>query len=418
MNAQIISIGDELLIGQTVNTNASFVGAKLTDIGVEVKKVITTADDMDTILADLGDALQRTDIVIVTGGLGPTHDDITREAICRFFNCGMREDPDVLEDIRERFNRFGRPLTPTNQDQAMVPECCEPIRNFNGTAPGFWIVQKGKIVAVMPGVPREMQAMMENFVIPNIKARYSAGLKHIVRLNILTTGIAESNLFDKLSPVDQVLTNVKVAFLPNLGGVKIRLTGEGTSIDEAREKVNSAAQQLRLRVGRYVYGEGEDELSQVVGNLLKERQMTIAVAESCTGGNISNMITDRSGSSEYFERGVIAYSNAAKVEILQVNEDLIQEKGAVSEEVAIEMAKGVRSISGTDIGVSITGILGPKGATSTKPVGLVYIAVASHSNAIVKRFNFGGTRLENKIRSSYSALELVRRFILGIPIEA
>ncbi len=418
MNAQIISIGDELLIGQTVNTNASFVGAKLTDIGVEVKKVITTSDEMDAILSDLDTALQRSDIVIVTGGLGPTHDDITREAICRFFKCGMREDPDVLEDIKERFNRFGRPLTPTNKDQAMVPECCEAIRNFNGTAPGFWIEQNGKIVAVMPGVPREMQAMMENFVIPNIKARYADKLRQIVRLNILTTGIAESNLFDKLSPVDEVLKDVKVAFLPNLGGVKIRLTGEGSSLDEAREKVDAASQQVRLRVGRYVYGTGEDELSQVIGNLLKDRQMTIAVAESCTGGNISNMITDRSGSSEYFERGVIAYSNAAKVEILQVDEDLIQMKGAVSEEVALEMAKGVRSISGTDLGVSITGILGPKGATTTKPVGLIYIAVASHENAVVKKYNFGGTRLENKIRSTYAALELVRKFILGIPVEA
>jgi len=418
MNAQIISIGDELLIGQTVNTNASFVGAKLTDIGVEVKKVITTSDEMDAILSDLDTALQRSDIVIVTGGLGPTHDDITREAICRFFKCGMREDPDVLEDIKERFNRFGRPLTPTNKDQAMVPECCEAIRNFNGTAPGFWIEQNGKIVAVMPGVPREMQAMMENFVIPNIKARYADKLRQIVRLNILTTGIAESNLFDKLSPVDEVLKDVKVAFLPNLGGVKIRLTGEGSSLDEAREKVDAASQQVRLHVGRYVYGTGEDELSQVIGNLLKDRQMTIAVAESCTGGNISNMITDRSGSSEYFERGVIAYSNAAKVEILQVDEDLIQMKGAVSEEVALEMAKGVRSISGTDLGVSITGILGPKGATTTKPVGLIYIAVASHENAVVKKYNFGGTRLENKIRSTYAALELVRKFILGIPVEA
>ncbi len=418
MNAQIISIGDELLIGQTVNTNASFVGAKLTDIGVEVKKVITTSDEMDAILSDLDTALQRSDIVIVTGGLGPTHDDITREAICRFFKCGMREDPDVLEDIKERFNRFGRPLTPTNKDQAMVPECCEAIRNFNGTAPGFWIEQNGKIVAVMPGVPREMQAMMENFVIPNIKARYADKLRQIVRLNILTTGIAESNLFDKLSPVDEVLKDVKVAFLPNLGGVKIRLTGEGSSLDEAREKVDAASQQVRLRVGRYVYGTGEDELSQVIGNLLKDRQMTIAVAESCTGGNISNMITDRSGSSEYFERGVIAYSNAAKVEILQVDEDLIQMKGAVSEEVALEMAKGVRSISGTDLGVSITGILGPKGATTKKPVGLIYIAVASHENAVVKKYNFGGTRLENKIRSTYAALELVRKFILGIPVEA
>ncbi len=418
MNAQIISIGDELLIGQTINTNASFIGAKFADIGVSVKKVITTSDEMEAITGDLGKALESSDIVVVTGGLGPTHDDLTREAICRFFSCGLREDPDVLEDIKERFNKFGRELTPTNKDQAMVPECCEPIRNFNGTAPGFWIEQGGKVVAVMPGVPREMKAMMENFVLPNVRSRFATNLKQVVRLNILTTGIAESTLYDKLSPVDEVLKDVKVAFLPNLGGVKVRLTGEGSTLEEAREKTNAAAQQLRLRAGRYVFGEGDDELSQVIGNLLRERQMTLSVAESCTGGNISNMITDRSGSSEYFERGIIAYSNAAKVEILQVDEDLIQEKGSVSEEVALEMAKGVRSISGTDIGVSITGILGPKGATSTKPVGLVYIGVASHSNAVVKKFYFGGTRIENKIRSTYAALELIRRFILGIPIEA
>jgi nicotinamide-nucleotide amidase len=234
----------------------------------------------------------------------------------------------------------------------------------------------------------------------------------------LTTGIAESNLYDKLSPIEEVLKGVKVAFLPNLFGVKVRLTAEAETLEKASEIVNEAHQQLRLRVGRFVYAQNdEEELNLVVGNLLRERQLTLAVAESCTGGNISNLLTDISGSSEYYERGIVAYSNASKVEILLVDEDLLMEKGAVSEETALQMAKGVRSISGTDLGLSITGILGPKGATPTKPVGLVYLAVASHDNSIVRKFNFGGNRIENKTRASQAALDTLRRFILGIPFE-
>ncbi|MBK7867323.1 MAG: competence/damage-inducible protein A [Ignavibacteriales bacterium] len=418
MKAYIISIGDELLIGQTINSNASFIGAKLSEAGIEVSKIITTADVKDDILSDLNEARKRSDVIIVTGGLGPTHDDITREAICSFFEVGMRRDEDVLNDIKERFAKFGREVTPTNEDQCLVPECCIAIRNFNGTAPGFWIDRYDKVFAVMPGVPGEMKAMMNNFVIPNLTARFNGKLKQIARLSVLTTGIAESTLYDKLSPIDEVFKDVKVAFLPNLQGVKIRLTAEAETIEKANELVSVANQQLRLRAGRYIYGKGEEQLGLVIGNLLRERQMTISVAESCTGGCISDLITDVSGSSEYFERGVIAYSNAAKVEILQVDEDLIHEKGSVSEEVAIEMAKGVRAISGTDLGVSITGILGPKGATPTKPVGLVYIAVASHEKAVAKKFNFGGTRIENKARASQAALEMVRRFVLGITLES
>lgn len=417
MKANVISIGDELLIGQTINTNASYIGAKLTETGLIVSRVVTTSDEMDNIIHEIAAALKNSDVVLVTGGLGPTHDDLTREAICKYFNTSLRRDEDVYNDIKERFARFGRELTPTNEDQCMVPDCCQAIRNFNGTAPGYWIEKDDKVVVVMPGVPREMKAMVENFVLPNLKTRYNDRLKKIARLNILTTGIAESTLYDKLSPIDEVFPDVKVAFLPNLNGVKIRLTAEADTMETATEIVMAAQQQLRLRAGRYIYCEGDDDLSKVIGNLLRERQLTLAIAESCTGGNISNLLTDHSGSSEYYERGIVAYSNASKVEILNVDEDLISEKGSVSEEVALEMCKGVRSISGTDLGLSITGILGPKGATPTKPVGLVYIGVASHDRSVVRKFNFGGTRIENKVRASQAALEMVRRFVLGIPIE-
>lgn len=417
MKANVISIGDELLIGQTINTNASYIGAKLTETGLIVSRVVTTSDEMDNIIHEIAAALKNSDVVLVTGGLGPTHDDLTREAICKYFNSSLRRDEDVYNDIKERFARFGRELTPTNEDQCLVPDCCQAIRNFNGTAPGYWIEKGDKVVVVMPGVPREMKAMVENFVLPNLKTRYNDRLKKIARLNILTTGIAESTLYDKLSPIDEVFPDVKVAFLPNLNGVKIRLTAEADTMETATEIVMAAQQQLRLRAGRYIYCEGDDDLSKVIGNLLRERQLTLAIAESCTGGNISNLLTDHSGSSEYYERGIVAYSNASKVEILNVDEDLISEKGSVSEEVALEMCKGVRSISGTDLGLSITGILGPKGATPTKPVGLVYIGVASHDRSVVRKFNFGGTRIENKVRASQAALEMVRRFVLGIPIE-
>lgn len=417
MKALILSIGDELLIGQTVNTNASYIADKLTEAGAEVNKVVTVGDELDEIVAEIKDGIKNYDIVVATGGLGPTHDDITREAVLKAFETKLVLSESVLEDIRERFRKYNRQMSPVNESQAMVPEIAEVIRNEAGTAPGFWIEQNNKYFACMPGVPHEMKLMIDNFIIPKVRSVKKPGALVSKRLNLLTTGIPESTLYQRLLPLEEIIEDAKLAFLPNVYGVKMRITAAGSNDAEAEEKLIRIEQRMRSVVGRFIYSRAEEDLSVVVGRLLKERTMTISVAESCTGGLICDEITNISGSSKYFERGIIAYSNAAKVEILHVDEDLIAAKGAVSEECCAEMAKGVRAISGTDIGLSITGILGPTGATTTKPVGLTYIGIADSEKVIVKKFNFADNRINNKKRATHAALELVRRFLLGIQIE-
>ena len=417
MKAQIITIGDEILIGQVVNTNASYIGEKLSSAQIIVTKISSVGDEERVILEEFEIALNKNDLVLVTGGLGPTHDDITRKCIADFFQSELVMNELVLEDIKLFFENRNRTLTRINEEQALVPLLAKPIRNSRGTAPGFWIEKDGKIFIAMPGVPIEMKGMMESFVLPKLNEVNKDKFIFSSVKTLLTTGIPESFLFEKIKGIENIFEDAKIAFLPNQFGTKIRLGVSALSEQESKNRLLSVEQKIRSVVGKYIYGKNEELLEEIVGNLLIERGLRISVAESCTGGLLSNRLTNISGSSKYFERGITTYTNAAKVEMLHVNEDVIYSTGAVSLQVAQQMAEGIRSVSGTDIGISTTGIMGPTGATSEKPVGLVFIGICDDKICTAKQFNFGDDRLLNKDRATQAALEMVRRKLLGIPYD-
>ena len=417
MKAYIISIGDELLLGQTVNTNASLIGEKLSNLNIDVTKISVIGDDASVIRDEFNNAWINSDIVLVTGGLGPTHDDVTRNCVVKFFKTNLSLNEDVLKDIIELFAKWEREITDINKDQANVPEIAEVIRNNKGTAPGYWIEKDDKIFVVMPGVPYEMEEMMNSFVIPKILEMGLDKQGLVRRLILNTTGIPESHLFERLGDLEEILGEAKLAFLPNQYGVKLRITVKGEDEETVNNNLIEVEQKIRAKAGRFIFGKNHEKLENVVGKLLEKRDLTISVAESCTGGSLANHLTNVSGSSKYFDRGVVSYSNASKVEILKVDEDVIIEHGAVSREVAMQMAEGVRSTSGTDIGVSTTGIMGPTGATTDKPVGLVYIGYCDEKVCTARKVVFGGDRLLNKQRTVQAALDLVRRYVLGISVD-
>lgn len=414
MKAEIITIGDEILIGQTLNTNAAFIGEQLTALQIDVSHSSVVHDNVKDIIDEFNRAFEKNELVLVTGGLGPTHDDLTRKCVVQFFHTVLVMNDEVLTDIKKFFEVRGRQLTKTNEEQALIPKIALPIRNSRGTAPGFWIERGKKIFVVMPGVPYEMKGMMEGFVVPRLEDMI--GSRKVIQkmINILTTGIPESILYDKLGNLDDLLNGASLAFLPNQFGVKMRITAQGESEVDVRNKLDEIEQKMRSIIGRYIYGKNEDILEGIVSKLLIDRSLKLAVAESCTGGLIAHRLTNISGSSKFLERGVIAYSNAAKVELLKVNEDSIAKYGAVSLEVARQMSEGIRSVSGSDIGLAITGIMGPTGATPNKPVGLVYIGICDEKICTAKEFRFGDDRQLNKDRASQAALEMLRRNLLGI----
>jgi nicotinamide-nucleotide amidase len=413
MKIHIITVGDEILIGQTINSNASFIGNLLNENSYFVTSSSVVPDNKERIIEEIRSSFEKNDIVLCTGGLGPTHDDVTIDAVVEAFNTELVEDHDILEDIKVLFEKRGRELTKTNREQALVPKISIPIKNVHGTAPGIFIEKNKKIFAAVPGVPLEMKSMLEDFLLPEILKKFPP--KFVTRnRTLLTTGIPESFLYDEIKSIEGLIETGSLAFLPSQFGVRIRITAKEESEEKANEKIFEIEQQIRAKAGRYIYGKDNQMLEEVVGNLLKERGLRIAVAESCTGGLISSRITNVAGSSEYFERAIITYSNGAKVEHLGIDEDLLVKYGAVSMEVARLMAEGIRSVSGTDIGLAVTGIMGPTGATEGKPVGLVYIGICDENVCTAKEFRFGDNRLLNKDRTSQAALEMLRRNLLGI----
>lgn len=413
MKIHIITIGDEILIGQTLNTNAAFIGEILNKNSFSVANEAIIGDVEEDIIKEIKFGIKNFDLVICTGGLGPTHDDLTLKAIVKVFETELIQDDQVLNDIKELFAKRNRELTETNKQQALVPKISTPIRNKRGTAPGIWIEKGNKIFVALPGVPLEMQTMMEDFVIPKLLS-LKLPLKIKRQRTLLTTGIPESFLYDELKDLKGLTKQGRIAFLPSQYGVKIRITFVEDTEEIAMEKILGIEQKIRTKIGRYIYGKDEDTLEGVIGRLLTDRGLTLSVAESCTGGLISSRITNISGSSKYFERAIISYSNGAKVELLGIDEDHINKYGAVSIEVARLMAQGIRSVSGTDIGLAVTGIMGPSGAKETKPVGLVYIGICDDKVCTAKEFHFGEDRIRNKERTSQAALEMLRRYLLGI----
>lgn len=417
MNAYLISIGDELLIGQTVNSNVSFIGNQLSDNNISVIKSAVIGDNHKIILDELKLASSKADLVIVTGGLGPTHDDVTRFAIVDYFKTELVQNQEVLQDIKKLLEKRGRKLSKVHEDQALVPKIAKAIRNEFGTAPGYWIEQNKVIFIVMPGVPYEMKGMMINYVIPKLVDKIGVPKEFIKRVTLLTTGISESALFEKLEDINELLQGAQLAFLPNQFGVKLRITMKSSVDETAKDKLTEIEQKIRSKVGRFVYGRDDDLLEEVVSRLLIERQLRIAIAESCTGGGLSNRFTNISGSSKFYDRGVVTYSNASKVELLKINEDVMNDKGAVSREVAMQMAEGIKSVSGADIGISLTGIMGPTGGSADKRVGTVYIGYCDEKVCTAKKFLFGDDRILNKDRTTQAALEILRRQLLGISLD-
>ena len=413
MNVELITIGDELLLGFTVDSNAAYIARELAAIGVSIVRRATVGDSAVDIVSAVRDALDRTGAVITTGGLGPTADDLTRPAIAELFGRDLVPDESRWEALRALWKERGRGEIPlTNRAQIMIPQGATVLENRHGTAPGIWLEDaRGRWCAMLPGVPREMRGMLADELLPRVRARMG-GASRVVRSRTLrTTGIAESHLAELLGPVASGMDGLSLAYLPGPEGVDLRLTARDRSADDADASLASAVADLRTRVTRYAYGEDRQDLAAIVLGLCEARSLHIAVAESCTGGLLGARLTTVPGSSSVVAGGVIAYSNDVKERLLGVPAETLERHGAVSEEVAREMAAGARRTVGAEVGISITGIAGPGGGTPEKPVGLVWIAVDTPDGKRTHGSRFIGDRAEIRLRATQAALDLVRRMV-------
>lgn len=410
MVAEIITIGDEILIGQIVDTNSAWMAKQLNDTGIRVKQISSVSDSKEHILTALAEAANRADIILITGGLGPTKDDITKKTIAEYFNVGMVENADALDNVLRIFSKYNRPMLDINRLQAQVPSNCEVIVNKNGTAPGMWFNEGGKIYVSMPGVPFEMMYMMEEEVIPKIKSLFK--LPAIVHKTILTVGEGESFLAKRIEDIEDSLPpHIKLAYLPKLGQVRLRLSAYGDNEVSLTNEVNSYATQIIERMGSIVAAEEDVALEKAILNMMEKKGVTLSVAESCTGGYLSHLFTQHAGSSKVFLGGAVSYSNNLKESILGVKHDTLSRFGAVSEQTATEMVQGALANFKSDYAIAVTGIAGPDGGTEDKPVGTVWIAVASTQKIEVKKFTFGSKRQQNIERSATSALGMLNTLL-------
>lgn len=410
MLAEIITIGDEILIGQIVDTNSAWMAQKLNLAGIKVKQITSVSDERNHILEALKQASLRADLILITGGLGPTKDDITKKTLCEYFKVGLRIDQDALENVKQIFSRYKSPMLETNFQQAEVLENCTTLLNKNGTAPGMWIEHEGKIFVSMPGVPFEMKYMMEEIVIPKIKETFR--LPSILHHTIVTAGLGESLLADRISEIEDSLpSHISLAYLPKLGMVRLRLSGTGTDISQLTNEVTGYAKKIVTLLDEYVISETDTAIEKVILDFMQARGLTLSTAESCTGGYISHLITQQPGSSKVFLGGGVSYSNDLKISMLGVSGETLKVFGAVSEETVREMALGAIKNFHSDYSISVSGIAGPDGGTPDKPVGTVWIGVAGKGKSIVKKFQFGNKRVQNIERSAISALALLYKLL-------
>jgi len=411
MKAEIITIGDEILIGQIVDTNSAWLGQQLNLHGIEVYQITSIHDNRDHIIYALEEAEKNVDLVLITGGLGPTKDDITKNVLCEYFNTSLVFYPEVLEHVRLLLSSRNVIVNTLNQDQAMLPAACNVLHNSVGTASGMWFERNSTIFVSMPGVPFEMEAIMTEEVFPRLD---KMGITQcIVHKNVLTTGIAESMLAEKIEKWEIALpAHIKLAYLPSPLMVRLRLSAYGADRQLLQSEVSGQVEELRKLISDYIFGYDDDNLALVIGRLLVESSKTVSVAESCTGGNIAHSITLNPGSSAYFKGSVVAYSNEIKNKLLNVPLDMLNEFGAVSQPVAEAMAVGARAVLDTDYSISTTGIAGPDGGSDEKPVGTVWIAVAGSRGVISEKFTFKHNRERTIIRSTQTALNLLRSYIL------
>lgn len=408
MKADIITIGDELLIGQTIDTNAAWMAKALDDTGVEIGRIITISDDPDEINRVVGKSLENNDLVMVTGGLGPTHDDLTKSVLCDFFNDHLVFNDQVYQDVCDLLKKFGRNVNELNKSQAMVPSKCEVIRNDRGTAPGMIFKQNGKILFSMPGVPFEMKNMMSKGVIPMVLSLKNTVKK--IHKHIRTFGIAEADLAEQLEPVIRNLpSSVKMAFLPSPGHVKIRLTVRHQDEELAHKLIVKEEKKILDLIGSSFYGFDNDRLESIIGRRLTELDKSVSTAESCTGGIMASKITAVSGASAYYKGSIIAYSNEVKRDLLNVSQHDLDKFGAVSNEVVCQMASGVRKLLKTDYGLATSGIAGPDGGTDEKPVGTIWIAVADNHGVKSVKLKLGFNRELNISITTDHVLNILRK---------
>lgn len=422
MIAEIITIGDEILIGQIVDTNSAWMGVQLNIAGIKVKQITSVSDEKEHILKALADGETRADLILMTGGLGPTKDDITKVTLCEYFNCNLITHEESLQMVAKFFAERGRELTELNRKQAAIPELAEAIINYQGTAPGMWFNKNGKIFVSMPGVPFEMKAMMENYVIPRLKKEFS--LPQIYHKTVLTNGIGESYLAELIEPWEDSLAskNIKLAYLPSPGVVKLRLSISGDNYESIVNTVNEAIEQVKPLIEKYIfgyeeYGKPAPKIQDIIAELFLNKGLKLALAESCTGGYISHLITSVAGCSAFYQGCVVPYHNDFKHRLLSVDNEVFEKYGAVSEECVMQMAKHALKKFDADVALSVSGIAGPSGAMPDKPVGTVWMAIASNDKLMTKKFLFGSDRGRNIEMSATFGLNMLKKFVEGTETE-
>jgi nicotinamide-nucleotide amidase len=409
--AEIITIGDEILIGQIVDTNSAWMAAELNLISVQVVQITSISDSPEHLVSALNDARTRADVVLVTGGLGPTKDDRTKKVLCEYFDAKMVLHQPTLTHIHDFFQRRGLGVNQLNHEQALVPDCCEVLSNPLGTAPGMWFELDDKVIVSMPGVPYEMKEIMTKHVLPRLLANNGVGA--IFHKTVLTVGIPESILAEAIEAWENALpTHIHLAYLPNPGQVRLRFSAFGVNEAALADEVATQIEKLKTIIPGSIYGYGNETLAEVLGCMLIDRNETVAAAESCTGGYIAHNITSVPGSSAWFKGSVVAYSNELKVNLLGVNPVSIDSFGAVSEQVVCQMAEGARTEMNSDYAIATSGIAGPDGGSDEKPVGTVWIAIATPKTTFAQKYSFSNNRERNIIRASQTALDMLRLELL------
>lgn len=410
MLAEIITIGDEILIGQIVDTNSAWIATTLNDQGIRIKQITSVSDSRDHILEALKAASQRAELIIITGGLGPTKDDITKKTLAEYFGVGFRRDERALENVKRIFAKSNRPLLAINEQQAEVPENAIVLQNQNGTAPGMWFQQGNHVYVSLPGVPFEMKYLIEEEVLPRVKVHFD--LSAIVHHTILTAGLGESFLAEAIADIEDSLpAHIHLAYLPKLGQVRLRLSAYGENGPHLTREIEEYVAKITARIPEYVIVSEDIPLEVAALNVLEEKKLTLTVAESCTGGFLSHLFTQHSGASSVFLGGAVTYSNELKIKILHVQENTLQTFGAVSEETVIEMANGASRNFSSDYAIAISGIAGPGGGTETKPVGTVWVAVSGKTRTITHKYSFSGRRTQNIERAAINSIVLLLKLV-------
>jgi len=408
IRAELLTIGDEILYGQIVDTNSQWMSAELDKIGVRTIRKTSVGDNEADILQAVAEAESRADIILITGGLGPTNDDLTKPCLCKYFDSKLVMNEEALAELTALFEKRGRTLNERNRNQALLPDKCKKVTNSVGTAPGMWFDKNGKAFISMPGVPYEMKKMMEDIIIPEIRKRFPAPV--ILHQLVKTVGIPESILADRLEDWEKNLPNhIKLAYLPSLNQVKLRLTATGSEKSELEKDIQAQVDLLFPLIGEYIFATDDENLEALIGRMLKERNLTLAIAESCSGGFLSQLITSVAGSSAYYRGSIIPYHNDLKINNLGVKKETIEANGAVSEPTIIEMANQVRKMFGASIGVATSGIAGPAGGYPEKPVGTIWIAFADGERTITKKLQLTTDRHQNIYMTSVNALNLIRQ---------